>query len=180
MKAYAIDPHDPDGAVWTAIGWNFAGHPHRARPIFEKLKSVDPHFDYLLFGLCWDAYFAGDFARAEDFAEQGHTGLARASRDPDGDGAGDRVPRERSSAPFGSSTSTRRRRGHTRCSRSPTSSSIALRGEGAAADALATEAWVETIWSDFQYTHIMAQAQARPGTATTRPCGGCNRRPPRG
>src|SRR5262249_432499 len=36
----------------------------------------------------------------------------------------------------------------------------ALRGESAAADAMATNAWAETIWSDFQYTHIMAQAQS--------------------
>jgi len=159
MKAYAIDPHDPDGAVWTAIGWNFAGHPHRARPIFEKLKSVDPHFDYLLFGLCWDAYFAGDFARAEDFAEQGrrvspeHPGIPMVMAQVIASaGEVERAVRfvDEHAPPAGTHPLF-------------TLAHIlkhALRGEGAAADALATEAWVETIWSDFQYTHIMAQAQA--------------------
>jgi hypothetical protein len=36
-------------------------------------------------------------------------------------------------------------------------------GEAAAADALTDDAWAAKIWSDFQYTHVMAQAQAKLG-----------------
>src|SRR5207249_2973345 len=36
----------------------------------------------------------------------------------------------------------------------------ALRGETAAMDALATDAWVVKVWDDAQYTHAMAQAHA--------------------
>src|SRR5262245_58457337 len=159
QRAYQIDPHDPDGAVWTGIGWTYAGHPHRAQPIFEKLLSVDPHFDYLLFGLGWDAYFAGDHARAEDFYEQAR----RLSPDHPGipmvlaqvlasAGQVERAVRfvDEQAPPAGTHPLT-------------TLAHIlkhALRGESAAADAIATDAWAETIWSDFQYTHIMAQAQA--------------------
>ena len=33
-------------------------------------------------------------------------------------------------------------------------------GEAAEADALTNDAWAGKIWGDFQYTHVMAQAQA--------------------
>jgi hypothetical protein len=33
-------------------------------------------------------------------------------------------------------------------------------GQAAEADALTNDAWAAKIWSDFQYTHVMAQAQA--------------------
>jgi TolB-like protein/Flp pilus assembly protein TadD len=158
-RAYAMDSHDTHGAAWLAFGWTFAGYPHRARPIFEKIRAVDPHFDYLLFGLTWDAYFAGAFGLAEEYVERAR----RLSPDHPGTpmvmaqvlasaGQADRAARyvEEHAPAAGAHPLT-------------TLAHIlkhALRGESAAADALATEAWAEAIWSDFQYTHIMAQAQA--------------------
>ena len=158
-RAYELDPHDPDGAVWLGIGWNFAGQPHRARPIFEKLESVDPHFDYLLFGWTWDAYFAGEHARAEGYIEHAirlspdHPGIPMVMAQVLASaGQVERAVRfvDEHAPPAG--THPLLTLAHVL--------KHALRGDAAAAEALATDAWAETIWSDFQYTHIMAQAQA--------------------
>ena len=159
QRAYRIDPHDPDGAVWTGFGWNFAGQRHRALPIFERLLSVDPHFDYLLFGFAFEAYFSGDLAAAEGYTEQArrlspdHPGIPMVMAQVLASaGQIDRAVRyvDEHAAPAGThplSTLTHVFK-------------HALRGEAAAADALTTDALAEAIWSDFQYTHVMAQAQA--------------------
>jgi eukaryotic-like serine/threonine-protein kinase len=158
-RAYEIDPHDPYGAVFLGFGWTFAGHPHRARPIFEKLLSVDPQFDYLLFGMAFDAYFAGDYERVESLCEQSrrlspdHPGipmvLAQTLASAGQIERAVRVVEEQAAPPeahpLAALTHILRH---------------ALLGEAASADALATEAWAEKVWSDFQYTHLMAQAQA--------------------
>jgi TolB-like protein len=159
QRAYELDPHDPYGAVWLGFGWTWAGHPHRARPIFERLLSVDPQFDYLLFGMAFDAFFACDYGRVESLCEQGrqlspdHPGipmvLAQTLASAGQIERALRVVEEQAAPPeahpLAALTHILRH---------------ALRGEGALADALATEAWEEKVWSDFQYTHLMAQAQA--------------------
>src|SRR5262245_3927902 len=70
QRAYEIDPHDSLGAAWAGFAWSFAGQPHRARPIFERLLAVDPHFDYLQGGMFFDAYFSGEFERAMQHIRQ--------------------------------------------------------------------------------------------------------------
>ena len=159
QRAYEIDPHDPYGAVWLGFGWTWAGQPHRARPIFERLLSVDPQFDYLLFGMAFDAYFAGDYERVEALCEKSrqispdHPGipmcLAQTLASAGQIERAVRVVEEQAAPPeahpLAALTHILRH---------------ALRGEGTLADALATEAWAEKVWSDFQYTHLMAQAQA--------------------
>ena len=159
LRAYAIDPHDPYGAVWLGFAWTWAGYPHRARPIFERLLSVDPQFDYLLFGMGFDAYFAGDYERVESLCEQArrlspdHPALpmvlAQTLASAGQIERAVRVVEEQApppeAHPLAALTHILRH---------------ALRGEAASADALATKAWEEKVWSDFQYTHLMAQAQA--------------------
>jgi hypothetical protein len=124
--------------------------------------SVDPQFDYVLFGLALDAYFSGDYVQAERWAEDGgrlspdHPGvpmvLAQVLASSGQIERALRVVDERTAPPGSHPLATLTRLfGH------------ALRGEAAAADALVTEAWTETIWSDFQYAHMMAQAQALLG-----------------
>ncbi len=50
---------------------------------------------------------------------------------------------------------------------------LALAGEAAAADALMSADLESKLWSDFQYTHVMAQAQAALGRPKA---GSCSRR----
>ena len=159
QRAYDIDPHDAQGAVWTAIGWIFAGHPHRARPILEKLISVDPLFDYLMFTMGFDAYMSGDFERAEHYYQEGR----RLSPDHPG------VPMVLAQNAASAGQFDRAVRFVEEYAGSPESHPLAalthifkyaLQGESEAADALTTPALIEKIWSDFQYTHFMAQAQA--------------------
>jgi non-specific serine/threonine protein kinase len=158
-RAVEIDPHDPDQSVWLGIGWTFAGHPQRARPLFEKLLSTDPLFDYLLFGLGFDAYFAGDFEKAVSFFERGR------QLSPDHPAATMVLVQT-----FGSTGDlermTRMADQHLPDPGAHPLATLthifkhALLDEAEAADALVTDEWVQKIWSDFQYTHIMAQAQA--------------------
>ena len=158
-RAYEIDPHDPYGAVWLGVGWTWAGQPDRARPIFERLLSVDPQFDYLLIGMCFDAYFAGDYERFQSIGERVH----RLSPDHPG------IPMCLAQALASAGQIERAVRVVEEQAPPPEAHPLAalahifghaLRGEAALADALATRAWEEKVWSDFQYTHLMAQAQA--------------------
>jgi tetratricopeptide (TPR) repeat protein len=158
-RAIEIDPHDPDQIVWLAAGWTFAGFPQHARPLFETLLSIDPHLDYLYFGLGFDAYFSGDLDRAVSSYEKArqlspdHPGtslvlaqtfasagdLERMAREVD-----EHVP-DPGSHPLATLTHILKH---------------ALLGDAAAADGLVSDAWAEKIWSDLQYTHVMAQALA--------------------
>ena len=157
--AHEVDPHDPYGAVVLSFGWTWAGYPHRARPILERLLSVDPQFDWLIFGLVFDAYFAGDYERVESLCEQAR----RLSPDHPG------IPMVLAQTLASSGQIERAVRVVEEQAAPPEAHPLAalthilrhaLRGETAAADALATEAWTEKVWSDLQYTHLMAQAQA--------------------
>ena len=159
MRAYEIDPHDPYNAVWLGFAWTWAGHPHRARPIFERLLSIDPQFDYLLFGMAFDAYFHGDYERVESLCEQAR----RISPDHPG------IPMVLAQTLASAGQIERAVRVVEAQTPPPEAHPLAalthilrhaLRGDAASADALATESWEEKVWSDFQYTHLMAQAQA--------------------
>lgn len=131
----------------------------RARPLLDEQLEIDPLFDYLLFGLGFDAYFAGDYARAEEFYER----TRRLS--PDHPGAAMVLAQT-----FGSAGQIERMarfvdehvpdpKAHALCTLTHILKH-ALLGEPEAADALVSKEWEEKIWSDFQYSHIMAQAQA--------------------
>jgi tetratricopeptide (TPR) repeat protein len=160
-----MDPHDPDQSVWLAIGWTYAGHPQHARPLFERMLSTDPHFDYLLFGLGFDAYFSGEFARAVAFYEQAR------QLSPDHPGASMVLAQV-----FGSTGDLERMASEVdQHLPDPGSHPLAtlthifkhaLLGNADAVDTLATDEWADKIWSDFQYTHVMAQAQAALGRKT--------------
>jgi TolB-like protein len=161
-RAVEIDPHDPDAVVWLGFGWMIAGFPQHARPLFEKLLTTDPHFDYLMFGFGFDGYFSGDLARAEAFYKKGqelspdHPGVVMTLVQTYG-AAGDlerakRVAEENlpdpKAHPLATLTHVLKH---------------ALLGEREAAEALVSDEWAEKLWSDFQYTHVMAQAQALLG-----------------
>jgi tetratricopeptide (TPR) repeat protein len=158
-KAVAIDPHDPDQVVWLGIGWTYAGRPAHARPLFERLLQTDPLFDVLMWGCGFDAHFNGDWARAEEY-------YARGIRlTPDHPGA----PLVLAQVVASMGETDRAIGLIAQGSHDPASHPLAtlahifmhaLRGDAAAADALATSEWASAIWSDFQYTWIMAQAQA--------------------
>lgn len=63
-RAVAAAPRDPDALVWLAMGWTWAGRPECARPLFSRLEAVDPHDDYLHFGLAFLEQTEGRFAVA--------------------------------------------------------------------------------------------------------------------
>jgi len=158
-RAYAIDPHDSHGAAWLGFGWTFAGHSEHARPIFEKVLAVDPHFDYLLFGMCFDAYFSGELSRAIELCERA------GQLSPDHPG----VPMVMTQLLASSGAAEVAARYADEHVPPPETHPLyalthvlkhALRSEAAAFDALATPDLESQIWSDFQYTHIMTQAQA--------------------
>jgi thioredoxin-like negative regulator of GroEL len=106
-----------------------------------------------------EAYFAGDYGRAENHFEQSrrlspdHPGipmvLAQIFASAGQIERAVRVVDEQASPPESHPLATLT---HV--------FKHALCGDAAAADALATDAWAEKVWSDYQYTHIMAQAQA--------------------
>jgi TolB-like protein/Flp pilus assembly protein TadD len=161
-RAVDIDPHDPDQAVWLALAWTFAGFPQHARPLLARIRSTDPHFDYLHFGLGLDAYFDGDFTAAEAHLERGralspdHPGVPMVLAQVIGS-AGDlermaRVVDESAPDP----------RSHPLATLAHVLKN-ALQGHAEAADALATEDWAARMWRDCQYAHAMAQAQAALG-----------------
>ncbi len=161
-QAVSIEPHDPYTLIWLAFGWTWAGFPARARPFYERMLDVDPLFDYLLFGLGFEAYFAGDYPEAERHYEKArrlspdHPGIVmvlaqtfasagqieRMVRLVD-DGAPDphAHPLHTLSHLF----------------------KHAVVGDAPAADALMSAELESQLWSDFQYTHVMAQAQAALG-----------------
>jgi tetratricopeptide (TPR) repeat protein len=161
-QAVSIDPHDPYIAIWLAIGWTWAGFPARARPLYDRMLDTDPLFDYLLFGLGFEAYFAGDYAEAERQYEKArqlspdHPGIVMVMAQTFAS-AGDiermtRYVDDNVPDPYGHPLLTL--------------SHIfkhALVGDAAAADALTSADLESKLWSDFQYTHVMAQAQAALG-----------------
>jgi TolB-like protein len=163
-RAVAIDPHDPYSCIWLAFGWTWAGFPERARPLYERMLATDPLFDYLLFGLGFEAYFAGDYALAESYYEKArqispdHPGLVMTLVQTHGSAG--RIDRMRewlaasSPDPLAHPLHTV---GHILAH--------ALLGELAAADRLISADLESKLWSDFQYTHAMAQAQALLGRA---------------
>jgi serine/threonine protein kinase/tetratricopeptide (TPR) repeat protein len=161
-RAVAMDPHHPDACVWLAFGWTWVGFPHRARPLFDKLLEIDPLFDYLHWGLGFEAHFAGEFARAEKCFERARE-LA-----PDHPGGAMVLVQL-----FGSIGDIERM---TRLVEREVPDPLAhplhtlthilkhaLLGDAAAANALATPEWEAKVWSDFQYTYATAQAHALLG-----------------
>jgi tetratricopeptide (TPR) repeat protein len=161
-RAVELDPHDPDATVWLGYGWIFAGHARHARQLLARQLAVDPLHEHLLFGLGFDAYFSGDLDAALHWYEKGSE-LA-----PDHPGVGMVLAQAHASA----GNLDRMTAAVARHAAPPESHPLsnlthifhhALLGNAAAADALTSEAWEAKIWSDFQYTHVMAQAQARLG-----------------
>jgi TolB-like protein/Tfp pilus assembly protein PilF len=49
--AYRADPSDPDHGTWLGLGWVWAGFPDRARRLLDQQLSVDPYSAYVLYGL---------------------------------------------------------------------------------------------------------------------------------
>ena len=165
QQATSIEPHDPYIMIYLAFGWTWAGFPARARPVYERMLDIDPLFDYLLFGLGFEAYFAGDYAEAERQYEKArqlspdHPGIVMVMAQTFASaGQIERMVRcVNESAPDPHAHPLH------------TLSHIfkhALVGEVAAADALMSADLESKLWSDFQYTHVMAQAQAALGRPT--------------
>jgi serine/threonine protein kinase/tetratricopeptide (TPR) repeat protein len=158
-RAVELDPHDPYSQIWLAFGWTWTGFPEHARPIYERMLATDPLFDYLLFGLGFEAYFSGDyplaarhyekafqiapdhpakgFAFAQLFASMGE--LDRVTRWVDG-----QTPDPQAHPLFTLAHILKH----------------AVNGQPEAVDALMSADLEAVLWSDFQYTHVMAQANA--------------------
>ena len=160
--AASIEPHDPYTVIWLAYGWTWGGFPDRSRPLYDRILTIDPLFDYLLFGLGFEAYFAGDYAEAERQYEKArqlspdHPGIVMVLAQTFASaGQIERMVRwVDDSAPDPHAHPLH------------TLSHLfkhALIGEAAAADALTSADLESQLWSDFQYTHVMAQAQAALG-----------------
>jgi serine/threonine protein kinase len=160
--AASIEPHDPYTVIWLAYGWTWAGFPGRSRPLYDRLLAIDPYFDYLLFGLGFEAYFAGDYTAAERHYEKArqlspdHPGIVMVLAQTFASaGQLERMVRwVDASAPDPHAHPLH------------TLSHLfkhALVGDAAAADALTSADLESQLWSDFQYTHVMAQAQAALG-----------------
>jgi TolB-like protein len=161
-RAVSIEPHDPYIMIWLAFGWTWAGFPARARPLYQRMLDIDPHFDYLLFGLGFEAYFAGDYAEAERQYEKArqlspdHPGIvmvlaqtfASAGQIERMARCVDDVAPDPHAHPLHTLSHIFKH---------------ALVGQPAAADALMSADLESKLWSDFQYTHVMAQAQAALG-----------------
>ena len=161
-RAVELDPHEPDAKVWLAFGWTYAGRPQRARELLEQQFAVDPLHDYLIIGFGFDAYHSGDWAAAV------HWGERLAELMPDHPGIGMVLAQSHASA----GDLDRMSAAVAKHSPSPAAHPLAtlthifrhaMLGEAAEADALTNDAWAAKIWSDFQYTHVMAQAQAALG-----------------
>jgi TPR repeat protein len=164
-----LDPHDPDSTVWLAFGWIWSGHARHARPLLERQLAVDPLHDYLMFGCGFDAYFSGDWEKAVQWYEKG------AALAPDHPGLGMVLAQTHASAGDldRMSAAVERHAPEPRSHPLATLTHIlrhAVLGDAAAADALTDDAWAAKIWSDFQYTHVMAQAQAKLGRKSEALC----------
>jgi serine/threonine protein kinase len=161
-QAVEIDPHDPYSLIWLAFGWTWTGFSDRARPVYERMLATDPLFDYLLFGLGFEAYFAGDYALAESYYEKArqlspdHPGvLMTLVQTYASAGRIDRMTEwlaVHSPQPLAHPLHTLSHLlGH------------AVTGNANAADTLMSADLEAALWSDFQFTHVMAQAQALLG-----------------
>jgi serine/threonine protein kinase len=159
QRAVELDPHDPYSQIWLAFGWTWTGFPERSRPIYERMLATDPLFDYLLFGLGFEAYFSGDyplaashyekafqiapdhpargFAFAQLFASMGE--IDRVSQWVDG-----QTPDPQAHPLFTLAHILKH----------------AVNGQPEAVDALMSADLEAIFWTDFQYTHVMAQANA--------------------
>jgi serine/threonine protein kinase/tetratricopeptide (TPR) repeat protein len=158
-RAVELDPHDPYSQIWLAFGWTWTGFPEHSHPIYERMLATDPLFDYLLFGLGFEAYFSGDyplaasyyekafqiapdhpargFAFAQLFASMGE--LDRVTGWVDG-----QTPDPQAHPLFALAHILKH----------------AVNGQPEAVDALLSTDLEAILWTDFQYTHVMAQANA--------------------
>jgi len=161
-RALAADPHDPDYLFWLGFAWLWSGYPQHAKPLLERLQTIDPLFDFLYAGLGRLEYFEGGFASAIEIYRRGWnltpdrvywpmlTAQALASL---GDVAGAADVIEKS------------------CS-DPSAHTLAclshillhaLRGERDAVERLATSDFESKVWGDAAYTYSMAQSFALLG-----------------
>jgi serine/threonine protein kinase/tetratricopeptide (TPR) repeat protein len=161
-RAVALDPHEPDAKIWLGFGLTFSGRLKEARELFQQQLAVDPLHDYLMFGFGFDAYQSGDWASAIRWYEKG------AELSPDHPGMGMVLAQTHASA----GDLDRMSAAVEKYSPSPDAHPLAtlthifhhaMLGEAAEADALTNDAWAAKMWSDFQYTHVMAQAQTALG-----------------
>jgi serine/threonine protein kinase len=162
QRAVELDPHDPFSQVWLALGWTWTGFPEHSRPIYERMLATDPLFDYLQYGLAFEAYFSGEYPLAASHFEKG---LQIA---PDHPGQGfcfaqlyasmgdiDRMTRS-------VDTLAPDPQGHPLFTLAHILKH-AVNGKPEAVDALMSTDLEVKLWSDFQYTHVMAQACAMLG-----------------
>jgi serine/threonine protein kinase/tetratricopeptide (TPR) repeat protein len=161
-RAVELDPHDPYSQIWLAFGWTWTGFPEHSRPIYERMLATDPLFDYLLFGLMFEAYFSGDYRLATSYLDKA------IQISPDHPALGFCSAQLYSSA----GEVERMNREVNRHAPEPASHPLfalahilrhAINGQPEAADALMSADLEATLWTDFQYTHVMAQACARLG-----------------
>jgi tetratricopeptide (TPR) repeat protein len=161
-RATELDPHDPYTQIFLAFGWTWTGFPEHSRPIYERMLATDPLFDYLLYGLGFEAYFSGDYQLAASYYEKSiplapdHPGMgfcfaqlyaSMGQFDRMTDWVDTHTPDPHAHPLFAL--------GHIL--------KHAINGQPDAADRLMSAELEAAYWSDFQYTHVMAQANAMLG-----------------
>lgn len=161
-SAVAVEPNDSDYLLWLAVGWGFAGFPERAAPLFEQLLSNDPLFDLAHMGHSMNEYFCGRFTQMNKIATEARRlspsnsgwpllivhSLAATGDFEKAATTAEKLAPDPHSHPVITLTHVLKH---------------ALRGEAEAADKLASKDFVDAIWGDGHYTHIMSQAQALLG-----------------
>jgi tetratricopeptide (TPR) repeat protein len=158
-RAVELDPHDPYSQIWLALGYTWTGFPEQAGPIYERMLETDPLFDYLLFGLAFEAYLSRDYPLAARYWDKAlqiapdHPGLSFCfAQLYASTGETDRMTRW-------VDTQAPDPKAHPLFTLAHILKH-AVNGQPEAADALMSADLEATLWSDFQYTHVMAQACA--------------------
>ena len=73
QAAYIMEPHDPDVMLWLAAGYCLGGHTTLARPIIDKLMSIDPLTPVNTWLYAFVDYVDGDFEVAANKMRSGLT-----------------------------------------------------------------------------------------------------------
>jgi tetratricopeptide (TPR) repeat protein len=162
QRALAVDPHDPDILAWLGTGWIFSGYPQHARPLLERLRTIDPLFDILYIKLGFLECFEGRFAPAIELYDRGQA----LTHDP----IALKLLRAQAMASLGDVTGAIDL--IEKCCPDPLVHPLAclgqilacaLRGERDAVERLATSEFKSRMWGDYDYAHFMAQSYALLG-----------------
>jgi serine/threonine protein kinase/tetratricopeptide (TPR) repeat protein len=161
-RAEAIAPKVPEVVLWLGIGWTIAGYPHHAKPILERIRSIDPLYDFLYAGLGFYEYFEGrfedaiaEFEKARALTPENPAWFLNMSQAASCTGDVERVeeimrkwgvpPEAHPLAPLAHMTIE------------------AMRGKRDLLDRVVDDAYRAKVWPDLQYANIMGRIYALAG-----------------